>query len=264
MSDNINRPNDQIEEKMKKKNEQIMKCFLLCFVFRFIGIMSLWTSNWCDCDTEMCQHNQHTYKNEFFCSSLFTQKRSNHNQHKNKHSTNIASIGMCLVYSTKVLFLFLRFVSVCVFFLSTFPRSPHHFSSADECFHWLVIASTSSYSTYELVLPFRSFCTLVDILGICETMEICNTIQMLEGRKQTEIHQFHWFPFHFSIFKPNKIVFCAPKFTFCLAFVIICYDFFLALYTKPPYAEHDRGKHSFFVVHHPLLFLFIFTFLWDS
>lgn len=120
MSDNINRPNDQIEEKMKKKNEQIMKCFLLCFVFRFIGIMSLWTSNWCDCDTEMCQHNQHTYKNEFFCSSLFTQKRSNHNQHKNKHSTNIASIGMCLVYSTKVLFLFLRFVSVCVFFFVYF------------------------------------------------------------------------------------------------------------------------------------------------
>lgn len=64
----------------------------------FAGLLSLWTAqNWCECDTEMCQHNHRTHRNDFFCSSLFTQKRSTHNQHQNKHSTtNIASIGMCL------------------------------------------------------------------------------------------------------------------------------------------------------------------------
>lgn len=74
------------------------------------GLLSLWKSNWYECDIKMCQHNHHTYKNDIFGSSLFTQKRSIHNQHKNKHSTNIASIGMC-VFS--FIFYFFSFFFCC-------------------------------------------------------------------------------------------------------------------------------------------------------
>lgn len=81
--------------------------------FKIIGLLSLWTSTWCDCDTEMCQHNHNTTNtyngNDFFCSSLFTQKKSTHYQRKsNKHSIasatstrptkSIASIGMSICF----------------------------------------------------------------------------------------------------------------------------------------------------------------------
>lgn len=94
--------------------------FLFYFSFsKIIGLLSLWTSTWCDCDTEMCQHNHNTTNtyngNDFFCSSLFTQRKSTHYQRKNnKHSIasatstrptkSIASIGMSVFFLASFFF----------------------------------------------------------------------------------------------------------------------------------------------------------------
>lgn len=108
----------------------LMLTFSISLPFPHAGLLSLWTTNWCECDTEMCQHtNRTTYNgNDFFCSSLFTQKRSSnsitHNQHKNKHSTNIASIGMCFLSVYIYLFVLCIYFLLPLTFLHSFHKVP--------------------------------------------------------------------------------------------------------------------------------------------